>query len=208
MHCFLSTNLLTIFVSLQRHFTRIMKESLGQYISKLMEREHYNQSTLARELGVSRQMLSNIVLDRREVSLPLSLKIESLFSLQEGSVLKIQDEYNVQQYKKQLRDELFEKLQQAHAFWSYDEVKVSNFSDELLIENVFVHLDIDDISKLFELFPKNYVQKVWRENMAVQGEYLFDLNVMIALVFFHIKKPEAYIRRQELLHIKKLTRYA
>lgn len=51
-----------------------MKESLGQYISKLMVRDHYNQSTLARELGVSRQMLSNIVLDRREVSLPLSLK--------------------------------------------------------------------------------------------------------------------------------------
>ena len=112
----MSTNLLTNFVSLQRFFTRIMKKSLGQYISKLMEREHYNQSTLARELGVSRQMLSNIVLDRREVSLPLSLKIESLFSLQEGSVLKIQDEYKVLQYKKQLRDKLFEKLQQAHAF--------------------------------------------------------------------------------------------
>ena len=182
-----------------------MKKSIGQYISGLMVRNHYNQSTLARELGVSRQMLSNIVLDRREVSLPLSLKIESLFSLQEGSVLKIQDEYKVRQYKKQLRDELFEKLQRAHAFWSYDEVEQSDFPDELLIEDVFVHLDIDDISELFELFPKNFVQKVWRENMAVQGEYIFDLNVMIAIVFFHIKKPEAYIRRQELLYIKKLT---
>lgn len=185
-----------------------MKESIGQYISELMVRDHYNQSTLARELGISRQMLSNIVLDRREVSLPLSLKIESLFSLQEESILKIQDDYKVQQYKKQLRDELFEKLKQAHAFWSYDEVEKSDFPNELLIENVFVHLDIDDISKLFELFPKNYVQKVWRENMAVQGEYLFDLNVMIALVFFHIKKPEEYIRRQELLHLKKLTHHA
>ena len=198
---------MTIFVFLQRCFTKIMKESLGQYISKLMVRDHYNQSTLARELGVSRQMLSNIVLDRREVSLPLSLKIESLFSLPEGCVLKMQDEYKVQQYKKQLRDELFEKLLRAHAFWSY-EVKGSNFPDEILIEKVFVHLDIDDILKLFELFPKNYVQKVWRERLAVQGEYFFDLNVMIALVFFHIKKPEAYIRRQESLHFKKLTRYA
>jgi len=173
-----------------------------------MMRDHYNQSELARELGVSRQMLSNIVLNRREVSLPLSLKLESLFSLPEGSVLKIQDDYKIQQYKEQLREFLFEKLQQAHAFWSYDNVSRSNLPDELLIEKVFVHLDMDDISKLFELFPKNYIQKVWRENMAVQGEYLFDLNVMIALVFFHIKKPEAYLHRQELLHLKKLTRYA
>ena len=55
-----------------------MKERLGQYISKLMVRDHYKQSALARELGISRQMLSNIVLDQKEVSLPLSLKIESL----------------------------------------------------------------------------------------------------------------------------------
>jgi hypothetical protein len=65
-----------------------------------------------------------------------------------------------------------------------------------------------DIDKLFELFPKKFVQKVWRENMAIQGEYLFDLNVMIALYFFHIRKPEAYLHRQETLHLNKLTRYA
>ena len=185
-----------------------MKEHLGQYINKLMVREHYNQSALARELGISRQMLSNIVLDQKEVSLPLSLKIESLFSLPEGTILRIQNNYKIHQYKELIRRDLFGKLMQAHAFWSYDEVEKSDFPNELLIENVFVHLDIDDISKLFELFPKNYVQKVWRENMAVQGEYLFDLNVMIALVFFHIKKPEEYIRRQELLHLKNLTHHA
>lgn len=183
-----------------------MKERLGQYINKLMVRDHYNQSALARELGVSRQMLSNIVLDQKEVSLPLSLKIESLFSLPEGTILKIQNDCKIHQYKEQLRKDLFEKLTQAHAFWSYSEVTVETLPDELLIEKVFVHLDMADIDKLFELFPKKFIQKVWRENMAAQGEYLFDLNVMIALYFFHIRKPEAYLRRQEMLHLKKLTR--
>ena len=185
-----------------------MKERLGQYINKLMVREHYNQSALARELGISRQMLSSIVLDQKEVSLPLSLKIESLFSLPEGTVLKIQNDCKIRQYKEELRKGLFEKLIQARAFWSYDEVSTETLPDELLIEKVFVHLDMDDIAKLFELYSKKFIHKVWRENMAVQGEYLFDLNVMIALYFFHIRKPEAYLRRQELLHLKKLTHYA
>lgn len=186
----------------------VLKQSAGQYISKLMVRDHYNQSALARELGISRQMLSYIVLDQREITLPLSLKIESLFALPEGKILKIQNEYKIRQYKESLRRELFERLELAHAFWSYDNVTANNLPDELLIEKVFVHLDMDDIAKLFELFPKKYIQKVWRENMAVQGEYLFDLNVMIALVFFHIKKPEAFLHRQEMSHLKKLTHYA
>ena len=53
----------------------VLKQSVGQYIGKLMVRDHYNQSTLARELGISRQMLSYIMLNKREISLPLSLKI-------------------------------------------------------------------------------------------------------------------------------------
>ena len=87
-----------------------------------MVRDHYNQSALARELGISRQMLSYIVLDQREITLPLSLKIESLFALPEGKILKIQNEYKIRQYKESLRRELFERLEQAHAFWSYDNV--------------------------------------------------------------------------------------
>ena len=173
-----------------------------------MVRDQYNQSALARELGISRQMLSYVVLDQRDVTLPLSLKIESLFSLPEGTILKMQSDYRIRQYKETLRRELFEKLDGAHAFWSYENVTADTLPDDLLIEKVFVHLDMDDIAKLFELFPKKYIQKVWRENMTVQGEYLFDLNVMIALVFFHIKKPEAFLHRQEMSHLKKLTHYA
>lgn len=205
----MSTNQLTFFLYFCTPFDEsIMEENLGQYIGRLMARDHYKQSALARELGISRQMLSNIMLDQKEVSLPLSLKIESLFSLPEGSILKIQNDCKIRQYKESVREELCEKLKQAHAFWSYDEVTMGNLPDEMLIEKVFVHLDMDDIAKLFELFPKKFIQKVWRENMAVQGEYLFDLNVMIALYFFHIRKPEAYLRRQESLNLKRQTFYA
>jgi len=181
-----------------------MGKNIGQYLSGLMLHDHYTQSSLAKELGISRQMLSNIMLDQKEVSLPLSLKIESLFSLPEGVILKMQCEFKIQEYKEQLREELFEKLKLAHAFWSYDVNSMDGLPDEMLIEKVFIHLDKDDIEKLFELFPKPYVRKVWRQNMAIQGDYLFDLNVMIAIYYFRIPNPEAYLRRQESLYIKNM----
>jgi len=44
--------------------------------------------------------------------------------------------------------------------------------------------------------------------MAIQGDYLFNLNVMIALYYFHIKRPEKYLRQIEREHLKKIVEYA
>jgi len=38
--------------------------------------------------------------------------------------------------------------------------------------------------------------------LQVQGDYLFDLNVMIALYYFDIKQPEKYLKSIERKHIK------
>lgn len=105
-------------------------------------------------------------------------------------------------------DNLVDKLHKVNAFWSYADVSAENVPDEELIEKVFVYLDMGDIAKLFELYPKEYVRRVWRARMAVQGDYLFNLNVMIAMYYFDIHKPERYLRRVEREHIKQLLRYA
>ena len=44
--------------------------------------------------------------------------------------------------------------------------------------------------------------------MVIQGDYLFDLNVMIALYYFNIKQPEKYLKRVEREHLKKLLTHA
>lgn len=179
--------------------------NMGQYIESLIRGSGYSQSDIARSIGVQRQLLSYIVAGRRELSLPLAMKLESFFNLPEGKLLKMQTQNSVQNYKRQLKNELAEQLFRANAFWSYANVSADNIPDEELIEKTFIYLDMKDISKLFELYSRDYIRKVWREKMAIQGDYLFNLNVMIALYYFDIRLPEKYLKRIEREHIRHLT---
>ena len=116
--------------------------------------------------------------------------------------MKKQAEERVRHYKQELKRKLVGKLLEANAFWSYPHVSADNIPDEELIEKTFVTLDLCDIALLFELYPRDYIRKTWRNNMAVQGYYLFDLNVMIALYYFDIKRPEKYLKQAKKEHIK------
>jgi plasmid maintenance system antidote protein VapI len=171
-------------------------------MEKLMELTQCKQAEVARSIGVPRQLLSYVVAGRRDMSLSLALKLESYFNLPEGKLLKMQTEDCIQSYKSQLRKKLVERLIQANAFWSYANPTLGQIPDEELIEKVFIYLDMQDISKLFELFTWEYLRKVWRSRMAVQGDYLSQLNVMIALYYFNIKDPEKYLLRIGQEHIR------
>lgn len=177
---------------------------VGQYIKALIERRGENQSQVARTVGISRQLLSYVINGKRELSISLALKLESFFNLPEGQLLKMQVEESVCKYKLKLKQELVELLNNVNAFWSYANITVDNISDEELIEKVFIYLDMKEISLLFELYPRDYVAKIWRENMAIQRDYLFDLNVMIAMFYFDIKQPEKYLKNIERKHLKRI----
>jgi len=183
-------------------------KNVGQYIDSLIKELGHKQSDIARTIGVPRQLLSYIIAGRRELSMQLALKLESYFNLPEGKLLKMQTEVAIDYYKQLQKNELAEQLLKANAFWSYTNVSVQNISDDELIEKVFIYLDLKDIAKLFELYPRDYVRKAWKEKLAVQGDYLFNLNVMIALYYFDIKQPEKYLKRLEREHIKHQVTYA
>lgn len=182
--------------------------NVGQLIDSLIKESGHKQSDIARAIGVQRQLLSCVISGRRELSLPLALKLESFFNLPEGKLLKMQTEISIHNYKQQLKNELTEQLLKANAFWSFTNVSMENIPNEELIEKTFIYLDMKYIAKLFELYPRDYIRKVWREKMAIQGDYLFNLNVMIALYYFDIRQPEKYLKRIEREHIKQLQSYA
>ena len=182
--------------------------SVGQYIKSLLKEVGHSQSDIARAIGVPRQSLSYIISGRRELSMPLALKMESFFNLPEGQLLKMQTEEIIQKYKRGLKDELLKLLLKINAFWSYTGDFIEKIQDDELIEKTFIYLDLNGIAKLFELYPRDYIRKVWREKMAIQGDYLFDLNVMIALYYFDIERPEEYIQWVENEHIKHLSGHA
>ena len=181
---------------------------IGEYIEFLIKKGGYSQSDIARIIGVHRQSLSYVIAGRRELSISLALKLESFFNLHEGKLMKMQIEESVRNYKQELKRKLVEKLHKVNAFWSYANVSADDIPDEELIEKTFIALDLSDIILLFELYQRDYIRNVWRNKMAVQGDYLFNLNVMIALYYFDIKQPEKYLRRVEKEHLKQLLSYA
>ena len=165
-----------------------------------------SQAELAREINVPRQLLSFVIRGKREMSLQLAMKLESYFSLPEGELLKIQALQAIKERKQSIRNHLCEQLVAKNAFWSYDVKSFDAIPDEELIEKCFTALDIDDIDLMFEIYPRKHIQQVWRNKMAIQGEYMQRLNIMIAMYYFGIKEPEKYLAKAEKQHIQKILK--
>lgn len=170
---------------------------VGQYIDSLIVTGNFKQSDIAKAIGVHRQLLSSVILEKRELSMPLALKLESFFNLPEGKLIKMQVDCSITRYKKRLKIELVKELLSANAFWSYTNVSAEYIPDDELIEKTLIYLDLKDIAKLFELYKRDYIRKIWKEKMVIQGDYLFNLNVMIAMLYFNIREPEQYLRSVE-----------
>ena len=107
-----------------------------------------------------------------------------------------------------LKSSLLSKLKEENHFWSYDVSKMDAISDESLIENVLLYLDIDDINKLFIIYPLKQVKRVWRDRVAPQGAMFRPINVLYAWYYFGAKRPEAYVKSLETRHINRMIAHA
>ncbi len=101
------------------------------------------------------------------------------------------------------QDILTAKLLKNNSFWSYDMSKSTSIPDDILIEKTLIYLDLDDIKLLFSLFPYKKVKQVWRERVAIQGEYYARLNRFLAWMYFDIKNPYRYLKMIENKQLKK-----
>ena len=90
-----------------------------------------------------------------------------------------------------------ERLRQEHCLWSYDVDSEGCIPDNLLIELTLIHLDIDDINILFDVFTYQQVKKVWLQYVVAQGERYYTLNKFLAWYYFHAKRPRTYVRSME-----------
>ena len=183
-----------------------MNRNVGQYINELITRAKLSQSDVAREIKVPRQLLSCVIGGKREMSLQLAMKLESFFSLQDGELMKMQALQAIQERKKSIRNHLCKELVSKNAFWSYDVKSFDTIPDEEIIEKCFTTLDMDDIDLMFELYPRKHILQIWKDRMAIQGEYMQMLNIMIAMYYFGIKEPEKYLARVERKHINNMLK--
>ncbi len=94
----------------------------------------------------------------------------------------------------QIYRSLRRKLIKEGAFWSYDVGLIKKIPDDVLIEKVLIHLDIDDVLSLFKLYPKHKIQSVWKDRILSQEPMYHGLNRLYAFMLFDIKNPDRYIR--------------
>jgi hypothetical protein len=85
--------------------------------------------------------------------------------------------------KNEVKRTLLDQLKAQGVFWSYSDLG-AQVPDETLIENTLIYLDLHEITLLFKLYPKDYVRKVWKENILTLEPRYHNLNKFIAWFYF------------------------
>ena len=94
------------------------------------------------------------------------------------------------------RQNLEKKLRKLNVFWSFNVPPNLDIPDEVLIEKVLLHLDMDEIRILISLFEKKKIKKVWIERILCQEPMYHAQNRLYAFLLFGISDPDRYIRDQ------------
>lgn len=102
------------------------------------------------------------------------------------------------------KQDILQKLKAENCFWSYSESSIKDIPDDILIEKTLVYLDLPEIDAIFKIFSFKQIKRVWLEQMVPQGEYLFTLNRFLAWYYFHIKRPDQYLKAMTTRHINKM----
>lgn len=105
--------------------------------------------------------------------------------------------------KERQKKHLIRRLKKANAFWSYDQDSIKDVPDDILVELVMLHLDLEDINILFDIYPYVFVKKAWIEHVVAQGEMYYVLNKFFAWYYFKMKKPGAYVKSMATRELNK-----
>jgi hypothetical protein len=105
--------------------------------------------------------------------------------------------------KEEIKSKLLKRLHENHVFWSYDKSSCQNISDWNLIKFVLIHLDLDDIDLLFKIYPKRKIKHIWLKELVTQGDYLKNMNLCFANIYFDIKHPVRYLKAMETFQINR-----
>ena len=83
-------------------------------------------------------------------------------------------------------ESLIGELMDMQVFWSYKKPDLYDLSDEMLIEKVLLHSDLDSIYRLFDIFPESQIRKIWEQRL-LPDESMHSTNLLFAFLLFRIK---------------------
>lgn len=98
------------------------------------------------------------------------------------------------------RQTILEKIKANGGFWSYCGFIPTSLDDDSVIEAALVHLDLEDLPLLLEIWDKARIKRVWKDRLVSQGKRMNIRNYTLAVNFFEIQDPEEYLKRNAKFH--------
>ena len=174
----------------------------GELIMEKMSQLGVSQVELASRCRAHVQTISAVLKGQRDITIPLSLKIDAALGLEQGTVAVAQTEYqiSVEARRQKVHDmksrkmEILKKIKIAGGLWSYRGIP-ENLDDDSIIEAALVHMDLEDMPMLLEIWSKSHLKQVWKERLVSQGSRMNVLNYILAVKFFGVHHPDNYLAR-------------
>ena len=176
--------------------------SVGEIIRNRLSELNISQTELAVRVGEYVQTISAIICGKREITIPLSVKLDKELDFAPGTIAVAQTRFLVdrelegkqmesKQEKKML---IMEKIKDNGGFWSYSDIP-QHLDDDSVIEASLIHLDLEDLPLLLGIWSKAHIKKIWKERLVSQGRRMNILNYILAVKLFAINNPDKYITR-------------
>ena len=98
------------------------------------------------------------------------------------------------------RQTILEKIKANGGFWSYCGYIPTSLDDDSVIEAALVHLDLEDLPLLLEIWDKAHIKRVWKDRLVSQGKRMNIRNYTLAVNIFEIQDPKEYLKRNAKFH--------
>ena len=176
--------------------------SAGEMIRERMASLGMNQVELASRCGEHVQVISAILNGQREIPVSLSIRLDCALELEQGAVAIAQAKYLVakEMQRQKLQDmqsrkrDVLEKIKAAGGLWSYQGIP-EHLDDDSIIEAALIHLDLEDMPMLLNIWSKSHLKRVWKERLVSQGKRMNILNYILAVKLFGVRHPDNYLIR-------------
>lgn len=177
-------------------------ESAIELIQNRISELGISQAELVARCGEHAQTISAIMHGRRDIPVSLSIKMDIALGLPKGTIARAQTNDLVEKELKRVRLQeiqnrkkaILERVKKAGGLWSYQGIP-EHLDDDSIIEAALVHLDLEDMHLLFQIWSKAHIKRVWKERLVSQGSRMNILNYILAVKVFHVNHPDNYIAR-------------
>ncbi|MBQ9410629.1 MAG: helix-turn-helix transcriptional regulator [Bacteroidales bacterium] len=177
-------------------------QSAGEMIRERMAQLGISQVELANRCGEHVQTISAVLKGQRDITIPLSVKIDAALGFEIGTIAFAQAKHQVSMeiHRQKVQDmqsrrmAILEKIKAAGGLWSYQGIP-EHLDDDSIIEAALVHMDLEDMPMLLSIWSKSHLKRVWKERLVSQGKRMNILNYILAVKLFGVKHPDKYLAR-------------